>query len=506
MATITLTADTLISTLMPSGGGSLASGDNIQLAGHSLIVDADAVDYPVTIANSGGDANLELRDLGRIKLNATLPANVHPWIDPAHPLPVAAEPGIDGDPYRTPLTANARAEIQLNGADFSLGGGAASLQTETRVGAFFAEVASSSDSTHLTFTEDISLHAGDVLVLLSGSYNQRYKVVVADYADRTATFSSSLGKRDGGDIWAIVAGGIVVNRLVSANTQQTWISSPTIAGTLNLFAQFSNSTSYIGISDASIVADRLTWFPSSNSDFGRECFASQAYFNIKQLSCVRILAQTTASPVAPNRGVVSGEVGELASDIIAYAQNSKGGQGGRLTIHKARLCHDWGNYVCSGIDVSAGKSNYSIVANDSFSSATVGGLTTLTSGTITSNGLAYYHSPATSADVTWRYTDRTVPPGATLRFRCAWRREGSSATRASVAITDTATWWPQLWPLGAEALASVEFTGGTVVWRSELLAWRNTGTEAATVRVWECVTGTVGGGYLKVEEVKGGAL
>jgi hypothetical protein len=116
------------------------------------------------------------------------------------------------------------------------------------------------------------------------------------------------------------------------------------------------------------------------------------------------------------------------------------------------------------------------------------------------------HAPATADDVTWRYTDRAVPAGATLRLRCAWMREGSAETRASVAVTDPATWWPQLWPLGTAALASVEFTGGTADWRSELLTWRNTGTEPVTVRVWECVTGTVPGGYLKVEEVKGGAL
>lgn len=120
------------------------------------------------------------------------------------------------------------------------------------------------------------------------------------------------------------------------------------------------------------------------------------------------------------------------------------------------------------------------------------------SGTISSDDL---HAPATASDVTWRYSDRTVPAGATIRFRCAWQREGTTA-KASVAITNIATWWPSVWTLGAEALASAEFSSSG----AQLLSWKNTSDTSRQVRLWKCVTGDADGGYLQTEEIKGGPL
>ena len=126
--------NTPISELVAQG---LADGDTIQLQGKNLVIDiitcgsadpdfTDEVDIGVTIKNDGGgECNLEFKDLTGIRLNATLPGTVHPWVDPDNPLPARLKDGdpriIHDDPYCTKLTANARVEIQLAG-NFSLGG------------------------------------------------------------------------------------------------------------------------------------------------------------------------------------------------------------------------------------------------------------------------------------------------------------------------------------------------------------------------------------------------
>jgi hypothetical protein len=119
---------------------------------------------------------------------------------------------------------------------------------------------------------------------------------------------------------------------------------------------------------------------------------------------------------------------------------------------------------------------------------------------------AFYHAPATAGNVTWRYEDRWVRKGETLRMRARWMPPGAGA-RASVAVTEHATWWPDLWPLGAEALAAREFAGGTELqWTGGEIAWRNDSGEDCQVRVWECVTGSTLGGYLRVWESTGGPM
>ena len=511
MATITLFTDTLISALMPSGGGSLASGDTIQLAGHSLIVDADAVDYPVTIANSGEDANLELRDLGRIKLNATLPANVHPWIDRAHPLPVSAEPGIDGDPYRTSLTANARAEIQLNG-NFGLGGGVASLPTATRGGAFYSQVTSSPSSTQLTFGDDMGLHVGDKLAILETTNLQTLDVTAYDSATRTVTLASSANRMTVGDLWGIVAGGVCINHLSSGNIR--FVTKAMTAGTLVVFGPTSGNASVCIYNFATVTAERLM-VSIGNIGANANGLISRGVLRARQI--------VSNQKIVTQDAVVAVVADDVAAQAIGY-YDTENSSSAALKILRGRVGaqHAWtdnlfgcksqvsfSNFVFPNASSVARPINqFQIVDFDNctIGTAQIGRQAITLSGSATETTDGWLFAPATAEDIAWRYTDRVVAPGATLRLRCAWFREGTDATRASVAVTDPATWWPQLWPLGAEALASVEFTGGTADWRSELLSWRNTGTEAATVRVWECVTGTPAGGYLKVEEVKGGAL
>lgn len=522
MATITLSTDTLISTLMPSGGGTLASGDTIQLAGHSLIVDADAVDYPVTIANSGGDANLELRDLGRIKLNATLPATVHPWVDPEHPLPVSAEPGIDGDTYRTPLTANARAEIQLAG-NFSLGGGAASLPTATREGGFYGLVASTSSGT-ITLDRSVNLHAGDFLVHLSHhAYVGCSTVSEYNSTSNLVSFNSSPSRLANGDLWGVIGGGVVINLLASNKNYTRTIGAPIIGGTINIVAL---DCAIIG---AAICAESFSLANKTIVDMYNFPFAGFVFDGTLKTSRLVASYLFPGSTNNENAGIANLPSNYIDAEEVALWWFLWAPDGNVLSspvrirggiIGRRPLNNDWPCF-------SPRTADSSVLAFSAYGTSFISAITyfrgpyrlkncnvagNVVSAQIESAGIVsdspdgFYHAPATATNVTWRYTERTVAPGATLRLRCAWQREGSAATRASVAVTDPATWWPQLWPLGADALASVEFTGGTADWRQELLTWRNTGTEAVTVRVWECVTGMVSGGYLKVEEVKGGQL
>lgn len=513
MATHALTADTLISTLMPSGGGSLASGDTIQLAGYSLIVDSDAVDYPVTIANSGTDANLELRDLGRIKLDATLPSNVHPWIAPDNPLPVSAEPGIDGDPYRTNLTANARAEIQLAG-NFSLGGGAASLPTDTRTGNFYARAVSYPTASTVVFDRDLPLHVGDVLYRMSqfGANQWSFSVVGRDEQTGAWIVDGSYPTTDGGELFGVLAGGVAIR--VASSMAKDLLTADANGGTLNVFHA---ATSFKMCGDiVNLFFDKFAecGHPGVNLNrvntngwgFGKYGRYEFGKIIAPELCCTddwhSFLVAQDAAIFRPlwnyNLGFDSSKVilhrGEIGRAYVAVPRN-------RLDISLVL------ENVGAPIGFEQGIFGVVHLKNCNIPNAPSGDVIFGPNGSVTLQGdKSFYHAPATAADVTWRYADRAVPPGATLRLRCAWRREGSVATRASVAVTDPATWWPQLWPLGADALASVEFTGGTADWRSELLTWRNTGTEAVQVRVWECVTVTAAGGYLKVEEVKGGQL
>ena len=128
--TFYLQKDTYISDLVSQG---LADGDFIQLKGFNLIVDIDMSPIAISILNNGTDANIELKDRSRICLNSWQGANrnaycfntsnIHLHVNSNIPLPFLDNNYlIDNDGYRTNLTANARAEIQIKWA-YGLGGG-----------------------------------------------------------------------------------------------------------------------------------------------------------------------------------------------------------------------------------------------------------------------------------------------------------------------------------------------------------------------------------------------
>jgi len=134
----------------------------------------------------------------------------------------------------------------------------------------------------------------------------------------------------------------------------------------------------------------------------------------------------------------------------------------------------------------------------------------LTSGTVTlatlataPRGEAWYHAPATSSDTTWRYEDRLVRAGETLRINARWLAVNAAAV-GRVAITHTANWYAGT---AGGALAEHVFDGGdTSAWDAARIEWRNDTGEDVQVRVWETVTGNPQGGYLKAWEATGGAM
>lgn len=510
MATHILPADTLLSTLLPSGGGSLASGDTIDFNGHALVMDCDAVDYPFTPANAGGvPCRLELRDLSRIKLNATLPATVHPWIDPAHPLPAAAEPGIDGNPYRTPLTANARAEIQLNGG-FGLGGGAADLPTETRSGNFWAKVVSSPGATELVFDRDLPLHPGDI-VAFSGAPAYSGWATAAGYDSETqkALFAGNLdgGARAAGAICGICSGGVCVRSLYVGHISG-FITAPARAGTLVVVNCARQRLNGAVLNGSAIAADRLA--VNISADANTSGLIAAGTVIARQVLCGALLrgggafvriGTCVCTRLVSDGAICSGHV-EIGDMRQQEAGSGSIGLQGTLSVE------------IHGPDRLGGTVP---VAREKCALRT-GDTTQIGAGTVTRTARtdfpaatdlpdAFFHAPATAGDVTWRCEDRWVRKGETLRMRVRWMPAATGA-RASVAVTDLAVWWPDLWPIGAEALAKAEFAAGLeqLKWHDGAVEWRNDTGEDCQVRVWECVSGDTLGGYLRVWESTGGPM
>ncbi len=544
MATITLTEDRLISSLMPSGGGSLASDDTIQLAGHSLIIDADAVDYKVNLANSGGACRVELRDGGRVSLGFTpnntvqsLPSNVELYIDPENPLPADFE---EESQYITGFTANARAEVILPQWISSLGGSAYNIPTKTRAGNFWAFSVSYPASNKVQFDRPMPVHVGDGLMFLSAWNALGTYVVTAVESDTVCEVSREISSsiRNKTTTVGLLAGGVVIRTDAGGATLDPnspgILSAPCKAGTLAVIGNGSRTSvgSFFIYNSAPLVADRFVGGMAPGFSYAETAMSvgfGNSSVRIKQCITPTIWSGMNSATALRNR-IKNAQFDEAAFFSLCWSANFcdclapitiGGGAWGTSLLDGAGANMPNSSGLAAHLKnvsapfIASPNIGYGAVhlENCTLANVATGDLWLSSSGTVKKmdeevGGVSgtWIHSPATSSDATWRHTDRTVPAGATLRLRCAWRRDGSAATRASVAVTDTSTWWPRLWPLGADALASVEFTGGSADWRSELLAWRNTSSDAATVRVWECVTGTTAGGYLKVEEVKGGQL
>ena len=512
MTTHVLQADTLISSLLPSGGGSLASGDTINFNGHTLIMDCDAVDFPFTPANSGGvRCKLELRDLSRIDLNASLPSTVHPWVDPEHPLPVSTPGvanGIDG--YVTGFTANARAEIRCSGTGgkAGLGGGSAMLPTETRCGHFWARVSAVSGTT-VIFDRDLDLHQSDIIRNVTFRNGSKTYSTVVTYDRTTCTATLSDANMRANDFVFVVAGGVMIY-LAAYPHSTTTLTAPMSAGTLNIHGtSAANGLAWTGTNSA-FIADRATCF--ANSVEGASCYLFGPNVSAK----VRQLAGDRISNTSHNVYV---EIGECLSTGLYVGPLSRCRIGGGRLLAEGTFSGELSasNTTLPSIVPSIGKSaaEYNdCLVNGSASGATI----VLKNGTVTRTSRtdfptdtdlpdAQYHVPNAADAVTWRYEDRWVRKGETLRMRARWMPAGASS-RASVAVTELATWWPDLWTLGADALAKAEFVAGMeqLKWHDGSLEWRNDTGVDCQVRVWECVSGDTLGGYLRVWEATGGAM
>lgn len=523
MSTWALPADTLLSSLLPSGGGGLAAGDTVDFNGYTLIMDCDAVAYPFIPTNAGGvSCKLELRDLSRIRINASLPATVHPWVDPEHPLPVST-PGVSNgvDGYITGLTANARAEIQL-AADFTLGGGTANLPTEVRKGAFWAIVSGSNSTTELVFDRDFPLHAGDYIFNLT-LYNGIQKVQIAAYdpITHTATLVSSPARRTAGDTWALLAGGICIRKDVNSGTGI--FSADVNAGSLTVFG--SNARGSIFNKNANV----------------KRVLASPAEFATSNSGPTTLLGRTPGSVVVANEvacNTVSGGWGNTeqtySSCILGECVTNSFIMGSlqmnnRIFLNSGRSVRDnsvspagvfhielRNTFMAGSITINPRSSLH--LVNSTYLNTRNTDTTIISTGSVSRTARtnfpvdtdlpdAQYHAPNVSDVVTWRYEDRWVRKGETLRLQTRWMPAGASS-KASVAVTDPAAWWPDLWPLHADAFASIEFTPGIeqLKWHGKSLTWNNDTGEDRQVRIWECVTGDTLGGYLRTWQATGGAM
>lgn len=515
MATHVLSSDTPISSLMPSGGGTLASGDTIELSGHDLIVDSDAANYPVTLSNAGAAAHMELRNGGRIGLNATLPTSICPWVDPEHPLPESN--------YTAGLTGNASAEIQFR-ANISLGGGPASLPTATRPGNFWAIVLSSDSTTTLQFDRDFPLHAGDYIANLM-QYNaiQRVKVASYDSATHTATLETALSRRTVGDTWSLVAGGVCLHKVSTSSWNATWLTSPASGGTLTLFSPA--VTTNIGtVFGDNAIFDRVLWGGcGSISGATNSVFSADAKTRIVgQLACG--LVQIGASSASFSFSNSSCIIGELATCSYAYDGNCIYSQK-NVVSHRGIINATFVNKYSGIGNFCFTNTSFKIlptVTNNAqvrLIDCTVDGVslpgdtTYLSTGTVTrvlrsdfpvDTDLpdAFYYAPATAADVPWRYEDYWVRKGETLRVSCRAMRGGDDA-KALVAIGKMEVWVPSD---GMPVLAEWRCEGGQALeWQGGSLEWTNDTGEDCQVRLWSMATGA-NGGYLRVWRATGGAM
>lgn len=505
----TLSADTLISSLSP------ASGETIDLAGHSLIVDADAASTPVKIANTGTVANLELRNGGRIKLNAAgtsggvnyaLPSNVRPYVDPANPLPASN--------FTAGFAGQAAAEIDLNGA-MVLGGALASLPTETRSGSFQSRVAAWEDSTHVRFDRDMGLVAGDVIWNVMPYDFISSTVTAYDSASFTATLAAAPSRRTVGDVFvsqavsiAIVPMNQIAAGIISADMEA---GSLGILGSLGYHAWAATS--------AAVYADRLIALAAPTCDGGtgwatlgggsvtaNELFvpilAKRAYDKTETISATSFAQSGCEGGLSPTKQIGPSRIhlrGGTFTQIVYFPVDGVG------------LDFTFENCVFPSIPTPTRRQSafrfkdctFDVVATGEFWNELAG---TVTRATVTEGGLtveAWYHAPATAGDTTWRYTDRTVRAGETLRIAARWKAGDASAV-ARVAICDPANWFAGT---NGGALAAHAFDGGdTAAWDSARVEWYNGTGEDAAVRVWECVTGSTEGGYLVANKVTGGRI
>ena len=509
MATHTLTADTLVSTL------TLADGDTIELAGFNIIWDADLRSVWVTITNGGAAAHFECRNGGGVSLNASLPSNVSPWVDPDNPLPESN--------YEAGLTANASFIFALS---TTLGGGNAVLPTGVRAGNFWAFATAYPTSTTITFDRDLPLHPGDYLIPL-GRWDAMMTVSVIEYdaQTRTATVSRTPIIRTVGFAWGLVAGGVCFD--ISNLPNAASIFSATMqAGTLNILRPTANKGFSISKSNK-FYAQRFgtAFFDNGNSTgfligfrgwikihqfVGQGCFYTNDYgpnqpksIHIDEGAISGLIGggvySTALSPMFIGGGVVNNTYQTqninpvpCATGVGLFAKNVSFSSG---------ISTIFSNNFRSGALVAEGCSFAGTPYYDSWIEP---------DGTITKNFDAtflpytWFHAPATSANTTWRYEDHTVKPHVTLHIRALWKRAENSAATASVAITDPANWYAVT---QGGALAETVFGANVGAdWTERVISWRNDGETDAQVRVWECVSGDTSGGYLRTIEATGGPM
>lgn len=466
-----LPGPTLISSLMPSGGGSLVSGDTIELSGHGLILDTDAVEYPVTLLNNNEPAHLELKNGGRIRLNGTLPTSICPWVDPANPLPESN--------YSAGLTANASAEIQLAFSG-GLGGGPANLPTATRDGNFWGKCVSASGQT-IVFDRDIALHSGDIIRCATTS--DSYQVSAYDPITFTATFPSSVSA-SAGSVWFVVAGGVLINRVVSgAGNNGLFIQSDISCGTLNLFStrtEGSSSTSFVGVSSNVCVFANRMCFAAGNASNYNGMFSTGVIAAVRQLATPNLFKNSAGYCTCKSNELLAGTytLGDSRKKIVAV-----------------RLCLPTSFSLKAGQIVIAGETQYT-------ASGTVSRVSRTDFPVDTDLPDAFYFSPTTPKDVPWRHEDYWVRKGETLRLSCRAMRGGDTSS-ARVAIGEMGEWWPAD---GMPVLAEWRCDGGQALeWQGGSLEWTNDTGEDCQVRVWSMATGEHGA-YLRVWRATGGAM
>ena len=379
------------------------------------------------------------------------------------------------------------------------------MPTETRPGNWYAIVLGYPATNKVKLDRKLNLHVGDYLSNHSTYTNNILKVIDYDEPNDTVTLDNSYGTRTNNRYCSIFGGGICIHQLSGT---ATIINAPLVGGHIGVLSHNRNSPmiANIIICDFLYVGNIGTNNIDQTITFGKDCY-------INKCSCWTIYGWTGGTYTS-NLGYIN--INEL---VVYYAFGNDGTNSGSLykaNIKKLMCTATAGNVVywsyTNGCDTTpkAGSRGTAIYKN----------IIRTSTGTMTKTSRsnfpvdtdlpdAWYHKPSSATNVTFRYEDYYVKNGETIQFHIRWLPINTA--KASLAITDMVTWWPDIWQLKPIAysyteIPSVQSGLQQAQWCQYSIKWFNDTGEDQQIRLWECVTNDTDGGLIRTWRSLGGTL
>lgn len=492
--------------------------------------------YNITIKNGGTTNKLILEDKSRIRLKATLPTNVCPFVNPDKPLPYC-DP-VTGS-YVTGLTANARCEIQLSG-NFALGGGPASLPTEQRPGNWYGNqinYVKQDDIKTISFLDDFNIHEGDIIA--PASWNL-YRCKILSYDSITYSAIIETPMETFPSYWYSCSGGIVIHSLIS-NKNTPFINADTVGGTINLIAEntsnqtinlFDNcccnikrccstlditttNTTGSNKTNSSLLGKTLTLKIDEvgagylTSDFGSRDSSGAINFITETVVCGIIGGYyNNHSTTNINRTPIDQKI--ILKTVINGTSNANfitmvGKLGKEWEIRNSPNVSVSPSYIYSRKSyvhlINCGNILERLVEKDGTVTRVLRSDFPLT----TDLPNAWHHVPVNATNATWRYEEHFIRNGETFTFNCKFL-PGDENTVAKIAITDDNYWFPISHGIIPAFVEHSFENKNPLEWEYGYITYKNDLGYDRQIRFWEIVFGSTEGGYIKSWRASGGVL